>query len=41
MKSFPLAKMFWAKLIRFGRNLVRFGQNKNLASPKALDLRRL
>jgi len=31
----------WAKVIKIWANLIRFGQNRNHASPKTLDLLRL
>jgi len=31
----------WAKVIKIWANLIRFGQNENLASPKTLDILRL
>jgi len=31
----------WAKVIKIWANLIRFGQNQNLASPKTLNFLRL
>jgi len=31
----------WAKVIKIWENLIRFGQNQNLAFPKTLDFLRL
>jgi len=44
MQSHPLGNFFgkiWVKVIKIWANLIRFGQNQNLASPKTFDLLRL
>jgi len=44
MEPHPLGNFLgkiWTKVIKIWANLIRFGQNQNLASPKSFDLLRL